>query len=88
MGIAFQPDVGNFSGIYPDAYISEVQHATVVQVDESGTVASGSTTTVISTTAVEQPVTVQLNRPFFYAIRDNQTGILLFAGVMVNPNGG
>jgi serine protease inhibitor len=29
-----------------------------------------------------------VNRPFFYAIRDNQTGALLFVGVMMNPNGG
>jgi serine protease inhibitor len=88
MGIAFQPHVGDLSGIFPNAYISAVQHATVVHVDETGTVASGSTTVPVGTTAVEEPVVVHMSRPFFYAIRDNQTGALLFVGVMMNPNGG
>jgi len=26
-----------------------------------------------------------VNRPFFYAIRDNQTGALLFMGFVLNP---
>jgi serpin B len=26
-----------------------------------------------------------MDRPFFYAIRDNQTGALLFIGTLVNP---
>lgn len=88
MGIAFSPTMADLSGIYPLAYISWVQHDTVVQVDEQGTVATGSTTVGIGIGAVQQPVNLDFNRPFFYTIRDNQTGALLFAGVMVNPNGG
>ena len=52
MGVAFEPNVADFSGIYPLAYLSAVQHDTFVQVDETGTVAAGSTTVVIGTTAV------------------------------------
>ena len=89
MGVAFEPHVGNFSGIYPAAYLSEVQHDTVVQVDETGTVAAGSTTGTISTTSVAGlNLNLEVNHPFFYAIRDNQTGALLFTGVMMNPNAG
>lgn len=88
MGIAFEPGVADFSGIYPLAYLSAVQHDTVVEVDEAGTVAAGSTTIVIGTTAVQKPVDVDANHPFFYAIRDSQTGALLFTGVMMNPNAG
>ena len=88
MGVAFEPGIGDFSGIYPGAFISAVQHDTVVEVDETGTVATGSTTVGIGITAVQAPVNVEFNRPFFYTIRDNQTGALLFTGVMVNPNGG
>jgi serpin B len=88
MGIAFEAGGGDFSGIYPGAYISAVQHDTVVEVDETGTVAAGSTTVVIGPTVVQVPVNLDFNRPFFYTIRDNQTGALLFTGVMVNPNGG
>jgi len=88
MGVAFEPGIGDFSGIYPGAFISAVQHDTVVEVDETGTVATGSTTVGIGITAVQAPVNVEFNRPFSYTIRDNQTGALLFTGVMVNPNGG
>ena len=88
MGVAFEPGVGNFSGIYPGAFFSGVQHDTVVQVDETGTVAAGSTTGVVSATVIEAAVNLEVNHPFFYAIRDNQTGALLFTGVMMNPNAG
>ena len=88
MGVAFDPTAADFSNLFAGAYISGVQHDTVVQVDETGTVAAGSTTVVISTSAVPTPVNLEINHPFFYAIRDNQTGALLFAGVMMNPNAG
>lgn len=88
MGVAFDPAAADLSGIFPGAFISKVQHDTVVQVDETGTVAAGSTVVVIGTSVVAQPPTVEINHPFFYAIRDNQTGALLFTGVMMNPNAG
>ncbi len=89
MGVAFERGVADLSGIAPGAFISFVQHDTVVEVDETGTVAAGSTVIGIVTTVVAQPfITVDFNHPFFYAIRDNQTGALLFTGVMMNPNAG
>jgi serpin B len=88
MGIAFEPGQGNLSGIYPGAFISDVEHKTVVQVDETGTVAAGATSVGIGTTAVQEPVNLVVNHPFFYAIRDNTTGDLLFVGVLVNPGAG
>jgi serine protease inhibitor len=33
-------------------------------------------------------VNLQLNHPFFYAIRDNQTDELLFVGVLMNTSAG
>ena len=88
MGIAFDPVQGNLSGIYPGAYISDVQHKTVVEVNETGTVAVGATSVGIGTTAVQDPVNLVINHPFFYAIRDNTTGDLLFVGVLMNPGAG
>jgi serine protease inhibitor len=68
------------------ACIADVEHKTVVEVDESGTVAAGATTITIVTTAVEAPLfTIALDHPFVYAIRDDQTGELLFIGTMTNP---
>jgi serine protease inhibitor len=67
--------------------IADVEHKTVVEVDESGTVAAGATTITIGTSAVEAPLfTLVLDHPFVYAIRDDQTGELLFIGTMLNPS--
>jgi len=67
--------------------IQDVEHKTVVEVDESGTVAAGATTVTIGPTAVELPLfTLTLDQPFLYAIRDDKTGELLFIGTMTNPS--
>jgi serine protease inhibitor len=88
MGIAFDPVQGNLSGINPGAFISDVEHKTVVEVNETGTVAVGATSVGIGTTAVQRPVNFAINHPFFYAIRDNTSGDLLFVGVLMNPGAG
>jgi serpin B len=67
--------------------IGDVEHKTVVEVDESGTVAAGATTITIMPVAVELPLfTLTLDHPFLYAIRDDKTGELLFIGTMTNPS--
>jgi serine protease inhibitor len=87
MGVAFSPNEANFSGICQHAYVADVEHKTVVEVDESGTVATGATTVTIGTAGIVVPtVNVTLDHPFLYAIRDNQTGELLFIGVLMNPS--
>jgi serine protease inhibitor len=88
MGIAFEPGEGDLSGIYPGAFISDVEHKTVVEVDETGTVAAGVTSVGIVTTGMQETVNLVVNHPFFYAIRDNTTGALLFVGVLMNPGAG
>jgi serine protease inhibitor len=87
MGVAFcQSNAADFPGIAPNACISDVEHKTVVEVDESGTVAAGATTVTVGTTAVQMPqFTMTMDHPFFYAIEDNKTGEFLFIGVMMNP---
>jgi serpin B len=84
MGVAFKPEEADLSGVAPKAFVSSVQHETVVQVDETGTVAAGATAVGISTTAVGPSVT--MDHPFLYAIRDDETGALLFVGLMFDPS--
>ncbi|HWW80307.1 MAG TPA: serpin family protein [Steroidobacteraceae bacterium] len=88
MGIAFDEGQGNLSGIYPGAFISDVQHKTVVEVNETGTVAAGATSVGITISVMQDPVNVTINHPFFYAIRDNTSGDLLFVGMLMNPGAG
>jgi serine protease inhibitor len=87
MGIAFSREA-NLSALASRTRVSSVQHATLVQVDEAGTVAAGVTTIGVVPTAVVQTVrTMIMDHPFLYAVRDDQTGALLFIGLMFDPTG-
>ena len=86
MGVAFNPQLADFSGIAPLTYLSDVEHATLVQVDEAGTVAAGATSVSIGIEAVPaNTFSMTMDHPFFYVIRDDLSGALLFIGTMVNP---
>jgi serine protease inhibitor len=86
MGAAFCANDGILPGINPQACLAKVEHQTVIEVDESGTVAAGVTAGGTSTTGIESPqFTMTMNHPFFYAIQDSTTGVLLFIGVLMNP---
>lgn len=86
MGIAFSPNGADFSGIAPGIYLSDVEHKTVVEVDENGTVAAAGTSGSTTTTAAPTPqFQITMDHPFFYAIRDDEIGALLFIGAMVVP---
>ena len=87
MGVAFSPDGADFTDLASGigVHISDVEHEAVVQVDESGTVAAAATTVTISPSIVVQNATMNMNRPFFYAILDGKTGMLLFIGTLIDP---
>jgi serine protease inhibitor len=87
MQAAFCTDpAASFPGLGP-VCIQDVEHKTVVEVDESGTVAAGATTVTVTPTAVEVPLfTLTVDHSFLYAIRDDKTGELLFIGTMTNPS--
>jgi serpin B len=93
MGEAFDPNVADFSGIASISagarlYISEVKHKAFAEVDEEGTKAAAVTSVGIAVTSVQvprEPFTMKVDRPFFFAIRDDATGALLFMGSIVDP---
>ncbi len=69
--------------------IDEVKHKTFVEVNEEGTEAAAVTSVGISVTSAiipESPFQMIVDRPFFCAIRDNQTGTVLFMGSVVEPH--
>jgi serine protease inhibitor len=87
MGIALcSSNMADFSALAPSVCVSDVEHKTVVEVDETGTVAAAGTTVTVGPTAIVAPLfTMTMDRPFFYAIRDDLSGELLFVGILVNP---
>src|SRR5215468_2293655 len=90
MGVAFNQREADFSGIRPerDLYISEVKHKAVVEVNEEGTEAAAATSVGVAVTSVQQPrerFTFVADRPFLMAIRDSQTGAILFMGAVMDP---
>lgn len=86
----FSPLVGTgtvSSTSNPKLYLSSVKHKTYIEVNELGTEAAAVTGAVVSPSAVMlAPVHFSANKPFVYLIRDNQTGVVLFAGTVLDPS--
>ena len=89
MGIAFSNEA-DFSRMAPPhpmgLFIDEVIHSTVVDVHEGGTEAAAATAVgpMVGARRVEI-VPFIVDRPFFFAIRDNKTKTVLFLGVLMEP---
>jgi len=90
MGIAFDPMKADFTRMYSPGgiFISFVRHKTFVQVDEEGTEAAAVTAVGVRATSVGDsgPILVRVDRPFLFAIRERQSGTLLFVGKIVEPS--
>lgn len=86
MAIAFDEKRADFAGITPrQAYISNVKHNTFFEVNEEGAEAAGAASVQLSTRSSRQTFKMTVDRPFFCAIRDNQTNSILFMGSIVEP---
>ncbi|MEH2024792.1 serpin family protein [Nostoc sp.] len=78
----------NFSGMGKNFAISQVKHKTFVEVNEEGTEAAAATSVGIVATSLREepePFRMIVDRPFFCAIRNNQTGSVLFMGSIIEP---
>lgn len=88
MAIAFDPNQADFSELSTlETHVDQVKHKTYIDVNEEGTEAAAVTSIGVRTTSIslDQPFQMTVDRPFFYAIRDTQTGMLLFMGTVVDP---
>ena len=69
--------------------IQHVIHKAFVDVNEDGTEAAAATAVAVAVTSAplepEQPIVVKVDHPFVFAIRENQTGSILFIGRVVAP---
>jgi len=84
----------DFSGITTPSslYIGAVIHQANIDVDEKGTTAAAATAVGFATTGgcgSSQPlkvITLRLDRPFLFVLRDVETGAVLFMGRVVDPS--
>lgn len=88
MGIAFEPFGANFKKLYDgigNAYISNVEHKTFVEVNEEGTEAAAVTSVEIGVTSIRDDI-IRLDRPFIFVIREKNSGCILFIGKLEDPS--
>jgi len=88
MSDAFDPDRADFSGMSggKDLYIDTVLHKAFVAVDEKGTEAAAATAVIMGPTSAMLPnISLTIDRPFIFIIRDLPSGQILFIGRVLNP---
>jgi serpin B len=77
-------DSAQFGGIASiPLRVSDVLHQTFLLVDEKGTEAAAVTGVIME--QVSRPMEFSADRPFFFAIRDNRSGAILFMGRISDP---
>ena len=103
MALALARGVADFSAIhvpkgYEDIlYIGDVIHQANIDVDEKGTEAAAATAVIMQDTGggcvgslpvPRKTITLRLNHPFLFVLRDVETGAVLFMGRVVDPSAG
>ncbi len=86
--LPFRPSGADFSRINPeeDLFISDVMHRAVIIVDEEGSEAAAVTVIEISRTSTGPvELSIRLDRPFLFFIRENSSNTILFMGKYAGP---
>ncbi len=67
--------------------ISKVKQKTFIDVNEEGTEAAAVTSVemVTESGSVDESFNMEVNRPFFFTITDDETDTILFMGAISNP---
>jgi serpin B len=86
---AFDENLADFSGMTGgrDVFIDNVIHKAFVAVDEDGTEAAAATAVIIAPTSAGpiEAITLVIDRPFIFLIRDIPSGQILFIGRVLDP---
>jgi serpin B len=85
---AFNPEVADFSGMtaQEELWIDKVIHQANISVNEKGTEAAAATAVIMTAGVVTEPFDIRFDRPFVFALRDLDTGAVLFLGQVVDPS--
>lgn len=89
MPLAFDGGMADFSGITTaeQLFIAEVIHQANIDVDEKGTEAAAATAVVMDLgSGPGEPIELTVDRPFMFALRDTQTGAIVFLGRVTDPS--
>ena len=89
MKLAFDENKSDLSGIAntpPRLFVTDAVHKAFVDVNEEGTEAAAATGITVGVTSMgpEMPV-FRADHPFVFLIQDNETGLILFMGKVVDP---
>jgi serpin B len=84
---AFKRDLADFSGMdgQRDIFIGDVLHKAFIAVDEKGTEAAAATIIIGVGSAMPSGITLNIDHPFFFFIRDIPSGTILFMGRILDP---
>jgi serpin B len=85
----FDSSKADLSGILKDSiplYVNQVRHIAGIKTDEEGTKAYAVTVIALVGNSADFSPNVVLDKPFIFFIRAGQNGLVLFAGVVNNPN--
>lgn len=83
LGPAFSADA-DFTGIQENLLLSEVIHKTAIKVDEKGTEAAAVTRVDVVRLSLP-PDLIRFDRPFVFAIREKNSGAVIFLGRVMDP---
>ncbi len=84
---AFSAKTADFSGMTSEqTEISGVGEEAFVLVDEAGTEAAAGATVTFTAGVSQDEVLLAVDRPFYFLIRDRQTGAILFLGQVTDPS--
>lgn len=80
---AFEPKAAQFEKMFDSGkmWITETIHKTFINVDEKGTEAAAVTAISMGTSSIPpEPTEIKFDKPFYFVIRDNTSGEVLFMG--------
>lgn len=82
----FEPGRADLSGMngQRELFVTGVYHKAFVKVDEEGTEAAAATGVGVGATSAPA-LSVSVDRPFIFLIRDRESGAVLFAGRVLDP---